>query len=43
MTGTFAWMPEMHAQNSNILAQVLAEEARSGYYNRAGLEPARLG
>jgi putative transposase len=30
--------PEEH-----ILAQVLAEEARSGYFNRAGLGPARLG
>jgi putative transposase len=26
-----------------LLVQVLAEEARSGYSNRAGLEPARLG
>jgi putative transposase len=26
-----------------LLVQVLAEEARSGHYNRAGLEPARLG
>ena len=25
-----------------ILVQVLAEEARSGHHNRAGLEPARL-
>ena len=30
--------PEEH-----ILVQVLAEEARSGHHNRAGLEPARLG
>jgi putative transposase len=30
--------PEEHT-----LVQVLAEEARSGHYNRAGLEPARLG
>jgi putative transposase len=26
----------------NLLVQVLAEEARSGHHNRAGLEPARL-
>ena len=30
--------PEEH-----ILVQVLADEARSGHHNQAGLEPARLG
>jgi len=42
MTGTCAWMREMHAQKKTFLVQVLADEARSGHRNRACLEQARF-
>jgi len=39
MTGTCAWMREMHARKK-LLEQVLADEARSGHRHRACLEQA---
>jgi hypothetical protein len=42
MTGTCAWMREMHAQKKMVLVQVLAYEARSGHRNRACPEQARF-